>query len=159
MTREEAVEHLKEWREVISSGHRKAVIDMAIEALQEAEINCVHCPHYHETEDDTGVHSHCGRHGRLIDAHALKEREKELWDCDFIHPQYEDTLADVINRTPTVQADRPHGEWIADTENMTLNCSLCGEQFKFDDADEMLDYKEYAYFCIHCGSDMRKENK
>ena len=33
MTREEAIEHLKEWREVISSGHRKAVIDMAIEAL------------------------------------------------------------------------------------------------------------------------------
>lgn len=33
MTREEAKEHLKEWREVISSGHRKAVIDMAIEAL------------------------------------------------------------------------------------------------------------------------------
>lgn len=33
MTREEAVEHLKEWKEVISNGHRKDVIDMAIEAL------------------------------------------------------------------------------------------------------------------------------
>lgn len=35
MTREEAIEHLKEWGVVISSGHRKAVINMAIEALQE----------------------------------------------------------------------------------------------------------------------------
>ena len=34
-------------------------LDMAIEALQEAEINCVHCPHYYETEDNTGVHGHC----------------------------------------------------------------------------------------------------
>ena len=33
MTREDAIAHLKEWKEVISSGYRKAVIDMAIEAL------------------------------------------------------------------------------------------------------------------------------
>ena len=33
MTREEAIEHLKEWKEVISSGHRKAIIDMATDAL------------------------------------------------------------------------------------------------------------------------------
>ena len=37
MTREEAIQHFKDWREVISSGHRKAVIDMAIEALQREE--------------------------------------------------------------------------------------------------------------------------
>ena len=39
MTREEAAEHLKEWREVISSSHRKAVIDMAIEALSAEKSN------------------------------------------------------------------------------------------------------------------------
>lgn len=33
MTREDAIAHLKEWKEVISSGYRKAVIDMAIKAL------------------------------------------------------------------------------------------------------------------------------
>ena len=48
-------------------------LKMAIEALQIAEINCVHCPRYYETEDDIGVHSHCGSHGRLIDADALME--------------------------------------------------------------------------------------
>ena len=39
MTREEAAEHLKEWREVISSSHRKAVIDMAIEALSDEAVH------------------------------------------------------------------------------------------------------------------------
>lgn len=38
MTREEAIQHFKDWREVISSGHRKAVIDMAIEALSEPTV-------------------------------------------------------------------------------------------------------------------------
>lgn len=50
-----------------------------VEYYPNGEINCVHCPHYHETEDDTGVHGHCGSHGRLIDADALiKELEKVL---------------------------------------------------------------------------------
>jgi hypothetical protein len=44
-----------------------------VEYYPNGEINCVHCPHYHETEDETGVHSHCGSHGRLIDADALLE--------------------------------------------------------------------------------------
>ena len=72
-------------------------------------------------------------------------------DCPFMEETCK--LMDYV-----AYADRPHGEWIADTENMTLNCSLCGEQFKFDDVDEMLDYKEYAYFCIHCGADLRGED-
>lgn len=64
MTREEAITYLKViWnrykaeyeieRETLDAYH------MAIEALQNAEFNCVHCPYYYETEDDTGVHSHC----------------------------------------------------------------------------------------------------
>ena len=73
-------------------------------------------------------------------------------DCPFMQETCK--LMDYV-----AYADRPHGEWSADTENMTLNCSLCGEQFKFDDVDEMLDYKEYACFCIHCGADMRKETE
>ena len=62
MTREEAIEMLvnatysDEWQgnEKLTTAHL-----MAIEALKEAEINCVHCPRYFETEDETGVHSHC----------------------------------------------------------------------------------------------------
>jgi len=33
MTREEAIKHLEEWKECISSAYRRQVIDMAIEAL------------------------------------------------------------------------------------------------------------------------------
>lgn len=34
MTRGEAIKHLEEWKECISSAYRRQVIDMAIEALQ-----------------------------------------------------------------------------------------------------------------------------
>ena len=33
MTRQEAIKHLEEWKECISSAYRRQVIDMAIEAL------------------------------------------------------------------------------------------------------------------------------
>lgn len=34
--------------------------EQAVEVVAEAlEQNCVKCKHYFETEDDTGVHSHC----------------------------------------------------------------------------------------------------
>ena len=66
MTKGEAIEMLvnatysDEWQgnEKLTTAHL-----MAIEALKEAEINCVHCPRYFETEDETGVHSHCQRPG------------------------------------------------------------------------------------------------
>lgn len=74
MTREETIKFWKfryenakdfsdpHWEAQERREHREYVeaLRMAIDALQTAEINCVHCPHYHETEDDTGVHSHCG---------------------------------------------------------------------------------------------------
>jgi hypothetical protein len=50
---------------------------------------------------------------------------------------------------------RPHGEWIVDTYNMELRCGICGEIFRFDDVDELLDYKEYAKYCLACGADMK----
>ena len=63
MTREEAIQILstRDWSGMLcgyTSGYAEA-LDMAVEALQESEINCVHCPHYYETEDNTGVHGHC----------------------------------------------------------------------------------------------------
>lgn len=30
-----------------------------VEYYPNGGINCVNCPHYYETEDDTGVHGHC----------------------------------------------------------------------------------------------------
>lgn len=56
MTREQAIMVLKM---VDAYGVADEAKRMAIEALQTAEINCVHCPYYHEIEDDIGVHGHC----------------------------------------------------------------------------------------------------
>ena len=39
---------------------------------------------------------------RLIDADKFLENNKELADCDFIHPKYCDTLRDLVNNAPTV---------------------------------------------------------
>ena len=62
MTREEARIRLIKKREELMHKYmfeEAEVLTIAIEALKEAEINCVHCPRYFETEDETGVHSHC----------------------------------------------------------------------------------------------------
>ena len=46
-------------------------------------------------------------HGRLIDADAFEKDNLELWECDFIHPKYCDTLADLVSDAPTViEADK-----------------------------------------------------
>ena len=41
-------------------------------------------------------------HGRLIDADAFEKDNSELWGCDFIHPKYCDTLADLVSNAPTI---------------------------------------------------------
>jgi hypothetical protein len=41
-------------------------------------------------------------HGRLIDAKQFEIDNKEFWDCDFIHPKYEDTLGELIQDAPTI---------------------------------------------------------
>ena len=42
------------------------------------------------------------KHGRLIDADAFEKHNSELWGCDFIHPKYCDTLADIVSDAPTI---------------------------------------------------------
>ena len=86
-----------------------------VEYYPNGEINCVNCPHYYETEDDTGVHSHCGSHGRLIDADALLETVDRIGlTCDG--------GVDINDIEGTIQematADRPNGEWIPVTERL-----------------------------------------
>lgn len=65
------------------------------------------------------------------------------------------TKEDVIKALMALpSADRPHGEWMIDTYNMELRCEICGENFRFDNVDELLDYKEYAKYCLACGARM-----
>ena len=121
------------------------------------EINCVKCPHYYETEDDTGVHSHCGSHGRLIDAGALEKELSKRWDISDDQDFCNKEVWDALRNAPTVQADRPHGEWVdkqtynqeIDTYVSWIECSVCGcaPYYGLD--------SQYN-FCPNCGADMRK---
>ena len=117
-----------------------------VEYYPHGEINCVNCPHYHETEDETGVHSHCKSHGRLIDADALS---KKLCETTIFIKDGE-VFQRMINDAPTIQADRPHGEWVFNpTDAIDLmfakpKCSKCG----FESSDG-------GNFCPNCGARMK----
>lgn len=77
---------------------------------------------------------------RLIDADALLERESYFADRDFITPEYDDTLRDIIDRAPAVDAEPVHhGRWIDD------NCSECGQYVYHGDARN---------YCPNCGARM-----
>ena len=73
---------------------------------------------------------------RLIDADAFLENNKELADCDFIHPKYCDTLRDLINNAPTVcdiEQIRAEIEKILDYYR---RCGKTSEHFAFCSAYE-----------------------
>ena len=131
-----------------------------VEYYPNGEINCVHCPHYHETEDNTGVHGHCGSHGRLIDAGF----EEQHYASMLLNPTPDVTAKDrenakiilgALKMAKTVQADRPHGEWVFRTdipigggrESAGFVCTNCGKDYF---------QKEGLHFCPNCGADMRK---
>ena len=143
------------WLEIMKEDaifEQNDALKMAIEALQTAEINCVHCPRYYETEDEIGVHSHCGNHGRLIDADALA-LDAIRWrlclglDCSLC-PFYRNGVCGVrrmINDAPTVQADRPHGEWIdVNGDGSLWRCNQCKDTACCD-----------GNFCLNCGARMK----
>ena len=87
---------------------------------------------------------------RLIDADALKGEKF------YSHERHEYCVSVyAIDTMPTIEPDRPHGEWIKDFNmDKATVCSECGEEAW---------YKEYAgwvtksNFCPNCGADMRKE--
>jgi hypothetical protein len=41
---------------------------------------------------------------RLIDADAYKERNAEIIDCEIDHNKYQDTLRELIDDSPTIDA-------------------------------------------------------
>ena len=102
-------------------------------------------------------------HGRLIDADALS---KKLCETTIFIKDGE-VFQHMINDAPTVQADRPHGEWVEVVERTeqydregvktwaTLyQCSNCG--FVLNAIEGHIGQYD---FCPNCGADMRKENK
>ena len=43
---------------------------------------------------------------RLIDADAFLKRNYVYADCEFIHPKYQNTLREIVDDEPTIQAPR-----------------------------------------------------
>ena len=89
---------------------------------------------------------------RLIDADAFLKRNEVYADCEFNHPKYQDTLREIIEAEPSVDAvEVVHGEWIMCGTFMELNkqmCSKCGKiEFRMSD------------YCPNCGAKMDGEVK
>lgn len=83
-------------------------------------------------------------------------REKAIYAIDLCRERKNKEIDELRTKWLEAEqrADRPHGEWIVDTYNMELRCEICGENFRFDNVDELLDYKEYAKYCLACGARM-----
>lgn len=84
---------------------------------------------------------------RLIDADALKEETKELYNetLDAIVKFGIDKVYELINNAPTV-TNRPKGEWIQ-SGSERFYCSNCDNLRNVHD-----------YYCEHCGSEMFDDN-
>lgn len=99
--------------------------------------------------------------GRPIDADALMEKlTREIRRHDYIEHVYQ-----IIDDAPTVQADRPHGEWVDEDGNKVpldrdgyplgnCYCNQCHEWLVGSD-----EYAIKGNFCPACGADMRKRRE
>lgn len=89
-------------------------------------------------------------HGRLIDADALS---KKLCETTIFIKDGE-VFQRMINDAPTVQADRPHGEWISeiDTGTWMLKCSVCG--CRVQEEKYRIAVGQNATKCPYCGAEL-----
>lgn len=130
MTREEAIEHLKEWREVISSGHRKAVIDMAIEALKERAMT---------REEAT---------------QELVEWIKQMKDHGVPPYSAKYKALDIAIEALQIKSVK-HGHWVeSEIPNELYVCSNCGGACWSYDYERTIVKSNY---CPNCGCVMTKE--
>ena len=121
LTREEAIQDLKAIKSFERYARGRLALDIAIEALKGAEINCVHCPRYFETEDETGVHSHCEdliSRQDAIEAIELVDWYHQNSNKDMVHGANDDEhqawykAQDIYKALEAVpSADRPRGKW------------------------------------------------
>lgn len=83
---------------------------------------------------------------RLIDADEFLVTNKVLADCEIEHPKYQETVRELINDAPTVEAEPVrHGHWIKDNDEYD-KCSICGNLHHYSES--------YGYYCQHCGARM-----
>lgn len=155
MTREEAIGYLLGEYVVAHEGNEyekelNEALDVAIKTLQ-GDIYCPNCGVRLVPENEYLEPTQT--HGRLIDADALYEyitNKVGGVDCAVL-------LDDEIS--PTVQADRPHGEWVEREDwngDSYYDCSVCGESFVLCDGTPSMNL---YHFCPNCGADNRGETK
>ena len=157
MTREEAIRWLNCVKEEVDesegtmiyiSKEKADVLAMAIEALQ-GDMYCPNCGVRLVPEDE--YLEPTPTHGRLIDADALEKELSKRWDISDDQDFCNKEVWDALRNAPTVQADRPHGEWIETSEGtMCCNC----HKFPYDDGEYHI-ANWYSGFCPNCGADMR----
>lgn len=126
--------------------------DMAIESLQ-GDMYCPNCGVRLVPEDEYLEPTQT--HGRLIDADALSKKLCET----TIFIKDGGVFQRMINDAPTVQANRPHGEWIEREDwngDSYYDCSVCGESFVLFDGTPSMNLYHY---CPNCGADMRNEKE
>ena len=93
---------------------------------------------------------------RLIDADALEKELSKRWDISDDQDFCNKEVWDALRNAPTVQADRPHGEWIEREDwngDSYYDCSVCGESFVLCDGTPSMNLYHY---CPHCGCAMDK---
>lgn len=165
MTREECIKRIKNIKCLfIGTDLDAEALDMAIESLQREDEFLKNLesnePQFYDEDDYRN--GRVPTHGRLIDADALA-LDAIRWrlclglDCSLC-PFYRNGVCGVrrmINDAPTVQADRPHGEWIEREDwngDSYYDCSVCGESFVLCDGTPSMNL---YHFCPNCGADMR----
>ena len=99
---------------------------------------------------------------RLIDAEAFKKQLEESYEYTELSE-----VVEMLDNAPTVESDyewgysegvhdteRPRAKWEQDEDDNSLTCTGCGCHLWANDI-----INGEAYFCPHCGADMRQEGK
>ena len=91
---------------------------------------------------------------RLIDADAFLKRNEIYADCEFIHPMYQNTLREIVDDEPTIDAvPVVHGEWIFQGTGGSMGtktCSVCWYQ----SWQSKLRMSNMGNYCPNCGARM-----
>ena len=104
---------------------------------------------------------------RLIDADAFLKRNEVYADCEFDHPKYQNTLREIVNEEPSVDAvEVVHGRWIGadDFDELikgSVVCSNCGGQYQslIMRNNEIEIRANKTPYCPNCGAIMDGEVK
>ena len=151
MTREEAIEIIKAYREKLNNSVSnqldgdKQAFDMAISALEQepicpsAGIDCEDCPAYEPCEDAVSREAVMG----------LVAREHTEWDDLYID----------IAQLPSVTQKLKTGHWIEKDGfdgDIYYDCSECGESWA---TIEGTPWDNEWKYCPNCGADMRGDSK